>query len=164
MFKNKKTIYYIGAGAVVLAVIAYIQYKKFMDFELTFNSVKINKLNLSSINIDVFFNFINKSNIEVKLESQKYDIYFNDIYITTATNNLGNLVKANSTSVIGANINITDLKSIVSKFKGQGVLNLLTNLNTSTIKIVEKIKVKVYGIPYTVNYTYEIPLGKTKTQ
>jgi len=160
MFKNKKVWYYIAGGVAVLGVLAYIQYKRLMDFELSFNSFKLNKLNKDEIDANLYFNFLNKSSLAVDIISQKYDIYINDIYITTATNQINNVVKPKATSIVGVNVKLTDwTKLITSQSNLLSVLSSLTNLN---MKVVEKIYVKVMGIPYTINYTYVKPLTGAK--
>jgi LEA14-like dessication related protein len=160
MFKNKKVWYYIAGGVAVLGVLAYIQYKRLMDFELSFNSFKLNKLNKDEIDANLYFNFLNKSSLAVDIISQKYDIYINDIYITTATNQINNVVKPKATSIVGVNVRLTDwTKLITSQSNLLSVLSSLTNLN---MKVVEKIYVKVMGIPYTINYTYVKPLTGAK--
>jgi LEA14-like dessication related protein len=103
---------------------------------------------------------LNKSSLAVDIISQKYDIYINDIYITTATNQINNVVKPKATSIVGVNVKLTDwTKLITSQSNLLSVLSSLTNLN---MKVVEKIYVKVMGIPYTIDYTYVKPLTGAK--
>ena len=160
MFKNKKIWYYIAGGVAVLGVLAYIQYKRLMDFELSFNSFKLNKLNKDEIDANLYFNFLNKSSLAVDIISQKYDIYINDIYITTATNQINNVVKPKATSIVGVNVKLTDWTKLITS--QSNLLSVLSSLNNLNMKVVEKIYVKVMGIPYTIDYTYVKPLTGAK--
>lgn len=160
MFKNKKVWYYIGGGVVALGILAYIQYRRLMDFELSFNSFKLNKLDKNEIDANLYFNFLNKSSLSVDVVSQKYDIYINDIYITTAENQINNIVKPKGTSVVGVNVKVKDWTKLISS--QSNLLNILSSLSNLNMKVVEKIHVKVLGIPYTVNYTYIKPLTGAK--
>lgn len=160
MFKNKKVWYYIAGGVVALGILAYIEYRRLMDFELSFNSLKLNKLDKNEIDANLYFDFLNKSSLSVDIISQKYDIYINNIYITTAENQINNIVKPKGKSIVGVNVKVKDwTKLITSQSNLMNVLNSLNNLN---MKVVEKIHVKLLGIPYTINYTYTKPLTGAK--
>jgi LEA14-like dessication related protein len=160
MFKNKKVWYYIGGGVAVLGILAYLEYKRLMNFELSFNSFKVNKINKDEIDANLYFNFLNKSSLPVDVLSQKYDIYINDIYITTATNQINNKVRPKATSVVGVNIKLTDWTKLIGSEKN--LVSILSSLSSLNMKVVEKVKVKVLGIPYTIDYTYVKPLTGAK--
>jgi LEA14-like dessication related protein len=152
--KNKKWLY-IGAGVLGLGALAYYQYKKLMDFTLGFKSARVNSVGVNGINLDLFFNFTNKSAVKVEVLSQSYDVYINDIYVTTLSNSLANTIQPKATSVVGVNVNLTksDLASLGQRLKG-GLLSLL-NVANIKVTIKEHIKMKVAGfIPYTLNYNY----------
>jgi LEA14-like dessication related protein len=158
--KNKKWLY-IGAGVLGLSALAYYQYKKLMDFKLGFKSARVNKIGASGINLDLFFNFTNKSSIAVEVISQSYDVYINDIFVTTLSNGLSTTIKPKATTIVGVNVSLTgqQIKELGSRLKG-GVLALLDYKNVK-VKIVERIKMKVAGfIPYTLNYTYNTTIGE----
>ena len=158
--KNKKWLY-IGAGALVVGGLAYYQYKRLMDFGLAFKSARVNNVGINGINLDLFFNFTNKSSVSVEVISQSYDVYINDIFVATLSNGLSTTIKPKATTIVGVNVNLTkeQLKDLGSRLKG-GLLSLLDVKNVR-VKIVERIKMKVAGfIPYTLNYTYNTTIGE----
>lgn len=153
--KNKKWLF-IGAGVIGLGTLAYYQYTKLMDFKLNLKSARVNSVGANGINLDLFFNFTNKSAVKVEVISQTYDVYINDAYATTLSNSLANTILPKATSVVGVNVNLSknDITNLAQRLKG-GLLSLLDVPNIR-ITIKEHIKMKIAGfIPYTLNYDYK---------
>lgn len=161
--KNKKWLY-IGAGVLGLGALAYYQYTKLMDFKLGLKSARVNKIGAGGIDLDLFFNFTNKSAVKVDVISQSYDVYLNDIFVSTLSNSLANTIQPKATSVVGVNVRLSqsELADLGKRLKG-GLLSLL-NVGAIKVKIKEHIKMKVAGfIPYTLNYTYETTIKEMMT-
>ena len=141
MLKKK----YVIAGLIGLVTITgatlYLQYQKLMNYTIGLKRVKINKVSLAGINLDLFLNFTNKSNLKFTIERQKYDVYVNNVYLTTLQNDKPNEILPNSVSVIGMNIDI-DRKIIASRLKD--ALLTFANTDKTMIKLVTTMKVK-YG-------------------
>ena len=150
---------HIIAGLIGLVTITgaslYLQYKRLMNYTIGLKSVRINKLSLNGLNIDLFLNFENKSNLKFTIVSQKYDIFINNVYLTTLQNNKPNEILPNSTSVIGMNMDI-DRKIIGARLKD--ALVTFANTDKTMVKIVTKMKVK-YGF-ITLNFP-EYPYQNT---
>ena len=85
--------------------------------------------------------FTNKSNLGVTLAKQEYDVYANNVYITTVKNNTPNDIKAKSESEIGMRVNVNPIE-LVSKI-GLNPIELITSPKKINIKLVMKYKVKV---------------------
>ena len=77
----------------------------------------------------------------VTLSKQVYDIYANDIYITTMTNDAPNTIEAQATSSIGMQLDINPASLIAVGITNP--LQLLTKKENIMIKIVMKYKVKL---------------------
>jgi LEA14-like dessication related protein len=150
---NQKTKY-ILAGVVGLVAIAgtffYIQYRKLMDYTIKPKSVRITKLSLSKIAMDVYLNFTNKSTLNFDIIEQDYKVYINDKFVSRVQNYSSNSVKAKSTSLIGVNVEFNPSK--VLKVIGKNLSDLLFKQDTVIIKIEMKLKVSLYGIKISIPY------------
>jgi LEA14-like dessication related protein len=151
---NKKVWYAIAGVAVAgLSVWGYRQYKLFMDFSLAFKKVRVNKLSKGNLNLDLFFDFTNKSSIKIYLLSQNYDIFINNKYITSLSNKMTNVINPKSVSTIGVNVNV-NISDVIKKI-GPEASNILLNPEKVNIKIQEKFVAKVGLLSKTINHTYE---------
>ena len=58
---------YVIAGGIALVSIvgafAYLQYKRLMDYCISFKSVKVNSVSLTKINFNLWLNFLNRSKV-----------------------------------------------------------------------------------------------------
>jgi LEA14-like dessication related protein len=91
--------------------------------------------------------FTNRSNLSVTLAKQEYDVYANGVYLATVKNDKPNVIQANSSSVIGAPIDVKPADLLA-----KGILNpleLFTTPKKLKIKIVMKYKVKIlfFNVP-----------------
>jgi LEA14-like dessication related protein len=130
-----------GLATTLAGVWVYKQMKKLEDYKVEFQKLIVRKVTKDQIIMDIFMLFKNNSNMTVTLSKQVYDIYANDVYITTMTNDAPNTIEAQTTSTIGMQLNINPAKLI-----GIGITNplqLLTKKENITIKIVMKYKVKL---------------------
>jgi LEA14-like dessication related protein len=148
---------YIIAGAIgvvtIAGALAYLQYKKIMNYVMKFTRAKINNISLNNIDFNIYISFENKSDLTFTIRQQEYDVYINDVFLTKIVNYAPNVIKANSVSEIGVNISANP-KEVWSKI-GKNALNLLMESEKIRIKTVMKMKVKVFFITVTIPYTYE---------
>lgn len=146
---TKKTIIVGGVVAILTATAIYLskQIKKLQDFTLTFKKIKINTFNVSELDFDVFYDYKNNSNIDIKLTSQEYDIYINDVFITTMTNYAENNLKALSTSSLGFNLKL-NLPDLDKKIR-LTYFNMVAKPKEVKIKVIMRWKVRlgVFKIP-----------------
>ncbi len=135
---------YVVAGLIGLVTITgatlYLQYQRLMNYTIGLKKVKINKLSLAGFDIDLFLNFENKSGLKFTIEKQKYDIYINNIYLTTLQNDIPNVILPNSTSVLGMNMKESS-KDVVGKLKS--LITALASSDKVMVKFVTKMKVKL---------------------
>lgn len=131
----------LGAVSTVAGIWLYRQIKKMEDYELNFKNIIFRKFSTTEFIFDLYMIFTNKSNLGVTLAKQEYDIYANDVFITTLKNNSPNEIKAKSDSEIGMRININPVE-LVTKI-GVNPLELLKSPKKIKIKLVMKYKVKV---------------------
>lgn len=151
---------YIIAGLIgvvsIVGAFAYLQYKKLMNYKISFKSLKIIKLSLNKVSLNVFLNFENLSDIAFDIESQEYNVLMNGKSVSKITNNAKNHIAAKSTSVIGVNVEFNPEK--VASVLGKDYALILLNAKDYKIDIEMKLKVKVYGITVNIPYTYKSTL------
>jgi LEA14-like dessication related protein len=143
---NKKVIWVsaivaLGAVSTVAGIWLYRQLKKMEDYGLDFKNIIVRKVSTTEFIFDLYMIFTNKSNLGVTLSKQEYDVYANNVYITTVKNDTPNDIKAKSESEIGMRVNVNPIE-LVSKI-GLNPIELITSPKKINIKLVMKYKVKV---------------------
>lgn len=147
---------YIVAGAIgvftIVGALAYLQYKKVMEFTLKFKGFKIRSIGKNLVSFDVFLWYFNPASIEAHLVEQEYKIYINDIYVSRGSNGATNVIKAGATSEIGVNIAFDP--GVVLKAIGKTWADILLNPGATTLKTEMTLKLKIWGfLPVTIPYT-----------
>lgn len=146
----------IGVAVAGTAIYVTKQVKKMMDYTLTFKSVKVNKFTLETLDINAYFDYKNNSDIDIRLAEQEYDVYVNNVYITTLRNYKENILKANSVSELGFNINLNlpelDKKLKVNYFK------MVAEPKSVLIRIEMKWKVRFGLFKIPIKYSWNTNL------
>ncbi len=146
---EKKYVIAFGLGVISIAAgAAYLQYKKLMNYCIGLNKIKVKTINADKADFDVFLNFKNQSNIKIEIESQEYNVYVNDKFITKASNSIKQTISPESTSVIGINVKFNPTQA------GQNLLNVLLSLNKLVFKIDIKLRVKLWFFTVNVPFVY----------
>lgn len=140
----------------ITGAIAYAQYKRLMNYTIKFKKMKVNKVNQSIIDIDLFMLLKNKSDIKFDIKEQDYTVYVNNLLVTKIVNRKPTTVMPNTESEVPANISFNP-QVVLATFKKSF---LDTALNSQGIKIKIDIKLKVSLWFFTVNipYVYETTL------
>jgi len=151
---------HIIAGGLALisiaAAAAYLQYKKLMNYKVSFKNVQVKNFGAKLVNVDLFINFLNNSDVKFTIEGQEYDVYVNDIFITKVTNTNSAVINPKATSAIGINIKF-DPSSIAAKMKGKGA-EMLLNIGNTRLKVDMKLKVALWFFTVNVPYVYQSTL------
>lgn len=150
---QKKHIIPLVVGLAIVGTVVYYQYKKIIDYIIGFRNVKINKITATDVSFDLFLNFTNKAKVGYDIESQKHDIYINNVFVTSLINNAPTHIAPASVSVLGLNIQFNPqdaLKKINKTF-----VAVLSNPNAIMIKIDTKMKVKIGFVKVSIPYVYE---------
>ena len=140
----------------ISAAYAYYTYKKIMDYDLGFKGIKVNSITAKLINMNVFLNFTNKANQKIEIVEQDYKVYLNDKFVTTATNKSTNVIDPKSTSVIGVNVSFDP--SVVLGVLKASAINILLHPEQQVVKIDMNLKVKIWGIKFSIPYIYNITI------
>jgi len=153
---------YIWATAIAVvsgaAALGYLQFKKIMNYTLTMVGIRNPKLSASGLDFDILYEYKNKADIDVTLREQEYEVYIDNIYITTLSNYAPNVLKASETSpiTIGVRLNFSDLKG---KFSKGLIAKMIADPASVEIKTIMKWKVTILGIlRFPAKYTYKLTL------
>lgn len=147
---------YLVAGSIGLVTItgalAYLQYKKLMNYVLKFKGIKLNKLSFTNLDFNIYLDFTNKSDVTFNILSQVYNVYVNDTFVTKIENNSPTSIPANATNVLGLNIvfNPTDIYQKL----GKSTLTIAANADKIIIKADCKLKVKMWFFTINIPYVY----------
>ena len=156
--ENHKT--YLIAGLIGLVTIsgaiAFIQYKKIMNYKLTFRAIKIKKILPNAFDFDLFLNFENKSKVPFEITKQSYDIYINNLFVSKIQNNAPTIIPASAVTPMGLNVAFNP-KTILDKL-GQDAVSLLTSPSNISIKIDINLSVKLWFFTVNIPYVYETTL------
>jgi LEA14-like dessication related protein len=111
---------------------------------------------LDTLDFNSYFDYKNNSDIDIKLSEQEYDIYVNEVYITTLRNYQENILKANSVSELGFNINLNlpdlDKKLKVNYFK------MIAEPKAVKIRVEMKWKVRFGLFKIPIKYSWNTNL------
>jgi LEA14-like dessication related protein len=151
---------YLVAGAIGLVTVTgalmYLQYKRLMNYVIKVKRVVVNRIDSGSVDLNLFLNFTNNSDIGFTIESQSHNIYINDTLVSKIENNTPNQILPKSTSVIGVNIKFNPNKII--NILGKNIVDFLTSSDKLRIKIDMKFRVKLWFFKVNIPYVYETTL------
>lgn len=156
MVKNKKLLIAGLIGAVSLTgAYLYLQVSKILSYTLNFKGIRNVTYNKTGIKFQIFYEYLNKANIDITLAKQEYEIFINGQYLTTMTNFAPNILKGGSPSEIEINVELTanDFKKVKLN-----IAQVLLRPSTVEIKTIMKWKVKYGILKFPVTYPYIVSL------
>jgi hypothetical protein len=156
MVKNKKLLIAGIIGAVsITGAYLYLQVSKILSYTLNFKGIRNVTFDKTSVKFQIFYEYLNKANIDITLAQQEYEIFINGQYLTTMTNFAPNILKGGSPSEIVINVNLTadDFKKVKLN-----LAQVLLRPSSVEIKTVMKWKVKYGFLKFPVTYPYIVSL------
>jgi LEA14-like dessication related protein len=146
-------------GVVTIAgALAYLQYKKLMNYVIKVRNVVIRSASINSLNFDLYLNFENKSSVAFEILSQTYDVYINNDLISKLKGKEVVKIAPKSTSVIPLKVNIKP-SDILNKV-GKDALSLIANFGNNKLKVNVKLQVKLYGFTVNIPFVYESTISE----
>jgi LEA14-like dessication related protein len=137
----------------VAGLLLYMQFKKLMDYKLSFRSIRVKKINTKELDLSLGLNFENKSDIQVVLTNQTYKIYINSVLISTVVSNKEAVIAAKSTTPLNFDVSVGS-KGIGELLKTMN-FNELLNINKQRLRVDSTIDVKVGSKVKTLNQSSE---------
>lgn len=154
---ERKYIIASAIGIVTIAgALAYLQYKKLMNYTLKFKGLKIRKLSFTDFDFDIILDFVNKSKINFIIERQEYDVYVNKTFVSKLKNDRPTQINALSSSPLVLSVKVNP-KDVLQKL-GLNAVNLTLNAGKTIIKVDAKLKVKLWFFTINIPFVYEMPL------
>ena len=158
---QKKHFIAIGIGAFsVTAALLYMQYKKLMDYCMSFNKFVLKKISFDQIDLDLFLNFKNNSSIKLNITSQEYEVFLNERSIAVINNTNPVIIEPKKTSVLPLNIKFSP--SSVAKYIGNIATDIAFKPEKVILKVKCKIKVKFWMFNISIPYEYITSLKDLK--
>lgn len=136
----------------ITGAVAYLQYKKLMNYTIKFKTIKVNSISVQLIDFNLFINFTNNSELKFDIIEQEHNVYINDKFVSKVTSNNPIQISPKSTSVLMVNVKFNPTE--VFHMLGKNIVDILTKADTVNVKIDMKFKVKMYGIKLSIPYTY----------
>jgi len=161
MAKGKTALKYLllaGVVGVTGTTLIWVrkQYQKLLKNVTAFKSFTVGKITLNEFNFEVVYDYTNYMDVDIVLASQRYDIYLDDQYITTLTNNKLTTLKANETTQIPLSLKINPKE--LSQRLGGTVLTALLQPLKANMRIDMNFKVKLFIFKIPVPYSYSFPV------
>jgi LEA14-like dessication related protein len=139
------------------AAALYWQYKRLTDSCINLNKIVMKKLTLQEVDLNLFLNFKNKSNIKIDILSQDYKVYINEKEVVKASNSVNQIILPKTESILGVNVNFKPNKLIDT------ISGLATNFALAPQKVIIKvkidIKVKLWLFTIAIPYEYVVTLS-----
>jgi LEA14-like dessication related protein len=147
---------HIVAASISLVTISgallYLQYRKMMDYVITVKGAIVNSISLNLIDFTLNLNFQNKSTIGFIIESQSYDVYINDLIAAKLNNNTPVKIDPKSVSLLPLRVKLNPTQSL--KNVQLNIANILLKPESVILKVVAKLKVKLWFFTVNIPYTY----------
>ncbi len=145
---------YLAGGIIAtLGAIIYNQYDKIKSSDIAFKRVKIIKVGTNGdIELDLFLDVTNNSDINFTIRDQFYTIYVSGVKLLDMENKNPQLIKRRNISEVKINIKFTHMKN-------SDIMNILFSGKGIYIKVLIFLRVKIPLLPIiSIPYTYETTL------
>lgn len=137
----------------ITGALAYLQYKKLMNYVIKVKGVVVKNYSPTSLIFDLILDFENKSAIKFDIISQTYDVYLNDTFLAHLKSDTLVPVAPKGTSPLTLKVNINPTQAALKLKKD--ALSILSNLSNAKVKVDIKLQVKLYGITINIPYVFE---------
>ena len=154
MITRKQIFVGLGVALTTLGIYLAIQFNRLKNFSLKVRNIKVNKLTQQEVNLEISFNFVNRSDLQIALAYQVYDIYLNNKLVSTVKSDKTQTITPKSSTPLKVNVSFKPIE-VVSKIDFTKVLGTLLNFKRQNIKVVTKLGVKYLGLTIPVTTTTE---------
>lgn len=166
----KKILYIVGLGGIGYALYSYItkQVALALDWDYKIKSVRVNELTKDGVNFDLILSILNKSSFSLEVKNYDIDVYYADVLIGKAKNNVPLVVAGDTWFDVPVRANVS--------FKGkQGVLknlgitllgakpllvDLKGEMNVVVGKLPKQILLNVKDVEISENLSEDVGLQK----
>jgi len=159
--KLKNILIAIGATLGIGGAYLYYQYRQLMGYKIKVKRIKVNKISLQDIDLNIYIAFKNKSSLEFTIVGEDITVFINGKQMAKVVNKAENLIKPNSVSMIGVNI-VANYKSGLD-ILGKSAADFLVNREKVAVKFDMNIDIRAYGMAFKLPFVYETNLKELMT-
>ena len=133
--------------------------KKLLAYSIKFTGLKFKETNAKKIIFDANFNFKNNSNLTIDIKNQEYDIYLNNVFITSIKSDVKQTILPESVTPLSVTIDL-DTQIVLDRLKTLGdgsissLLKIISSFKEQDLKIVYKFGIKFGILTIPVKFSY----------
>ena len=146
---------FVLSGLGITAFMIYKRVEKLIYYGLKMRNAQVVEASLNRLRMNLYFALTNQSDVQVVISKQQYEVFLNDIYLTTVNSDVEQIVYPNSISTLEVKVDL-DPKYVLQKIANSNAkrLQLITRFKQQRIKLVTKlwVKVGIFNIPVTIPY------------
>ena len=163
MLTTKQVLTGLGIGLAVTGGVLAYEFYRLQQFTLKPKSIERFSANMNKISFDVYFDFINNSDLQIGLAYQNYQVYINDKLITTIQSKTPQVILANGSSVLKVSVDLSP-RDLLKKLGSANIENVL-KFREQNLKIDCQMGVMYLGftIPITTTIQDKITNWMTPT-
>lgn len=155
--KTKKIL--IISGVTILAgglLFLLYQYNKLMQYVLNFKGIRVKEINSKRVKFDLDVEFVNQSDLSVRIRKQKYKVYVNDKFVSQGGTDKGITLKPKGGTTLTNNVEIkpSDLLKALKKTWA----DIIVRPELVNIKIDYQVNASLFGVGIPIKNSYTITL------
>lgn len=156
---TKKVLVISGVTLLAGALVYFmVQYRKVMSYVLNFKGIKIKDISANKVAFNLDVEFVNNSDLNILLKSQKYDVFLNNKFVSSGGSSQKTKLKPKGGTIITnlVSFNPTNvLKALETNWA-----QLLFNPKSVSLRIDYNVKASLWGIPIPIKNTYSITVAE----
>ena len=167
--KTKKRII-IGStiGILLIGTLLIVKrVKDLLNYSIKFSTIKFKELTGKKILFDIIVQFKNMSDLTLDIKNQEYDVYINNVFITTIKSDKEQIILAKSSSPITVTVDL-NTKDLLTKLGSLGdgspsnLLKTFVTFKEQNLKIVYKFGIKFGYFTIPVKFSYNDKIANWK--
>jgi LEA14-like dessication related protein len=157
--KKRLIIGTLIGGILVGGFILANRVKKLLKYSIKFNGLKFKELTAKKIIFDANFDFKNTSDLTIDIKNQEYDVYINNVFITTIKSDVEQTILPETVSPLSVTIDL-DTALVVNRLKTLGdgsissLLKIVSTFKEQDLKIVYKFGIKFGFLTIPIKFSY----------
>lgn len=140
------------AFAVTGGFLAY-EFYRLQNFTLKPKAIERFSASMNKISFDIYFDFINNSDLQIALEYQNYQVYINEKLITTIQSKVPQVILANGSSVLKVSIELSP-RDLLKKLGSSNINNIL-KFREQNLKVEAQMGVNYLGFTIPISTTMQ---------
>jgi len=161
--KKRLIIGTLIGGLLVGGIVLAKRIQKLLKYSIKFKSLKFKETNEKKIIFDANFDFKNNSDLTIDIKNQEYDVYINNVFITSIKSDVEQTILPETVSALSVTVDL-DTNVVLNRLKTLGdgsvssILNIIARFKEQDLKIVYKFGIKfgILTIPVVFSYNDKI--------